>query len=296
MSAPPHLLCLGFGYTARRLAREVLAHGWTVAGTHRTADGAAALARDGIEGLVFDRDHPLPRGTLDRVSHVLVSIPPDEAGDPVLETLGDALAAAAGVRWIGYLSTTGVYGDSGGAWVDEMTPPRPTQERSRRRLAAETSWLDLWRQHGRPVEVFRLAGIYGPGRSALDSVRAGRAHRVVKPGHVVCRIHVDDIVQVLRAAMAHPEPGALYAVADDEPAPPQDVVAEACALLGVTPPPEVPLAEAELSPMARSFYADTRRVWNGRLKGRLKVRLRHPTYRDGLRAILAETAAAESSA
>jgi nucleoside-diphosphate-sugar epimerase len=172
--------------------------------------------------------------------------------------------------------------------VDETSPPRPTQARSVRRLAAETAWLDLHRRHGRPVEVFRLAGIYGPGRSALDSVRAGRAHRVVKPDHVVCRVHVDDIGQVLRAAMDSPSPGWIYNLADDEPAPPQDVIAEACALLGRDPPPEQALEDAALSPMARSFYADTRRVWNGRIKGHLGVTLRHPDYRSGLRAILAE--------
>ncbi|MQX36571.1 SDR family oxidoreductase [Roseospira navarrensis] len=288
MSSPPApaLLCLGLGYTAHRLARALRAEGWHVAGTARTEAGAAALEDDGFEGLVFDGERPLPPSTLRRFSHVLVSIPPDDRGDPVLRAMGDDLAAADGLGWIGYLSTTGVYGDADGAWVDEDSPTRPTQARSIRRLEAEQHWFNLWRDQGRPVEVFRLAGIYGPGRSALDSVRAGRAHRVVKPGHVVCRIHVDDIAEVLRAAMARPYPGAIYNCADDEPAPPQDVIAEACALLGVEPPPEVPLEDADLSPMARSFYADTRRVRNDRLKTRLGVRLRYPGYREGLRAIL----------
>jgi len=283
------LLCLGMGYTARRLGSALRARGWHVAGTARGAGGRDALNGAGFEALCLDRGAPLPVGTLDRFDAILVSVPPDAEGDPVLDMIGDALAAAQRPGWIGYLSTTGVYGDTGGAWVDELTPPHPTQERSRQRLVAEHRWLDLWRTQGRPVEVFRLAGIYGPGRSALDSVRAGRAHRVIKPGHVSCRVHVDDIVQVLAAALDKPNPGTIYNVADDEPAPPQDVITEACALLSVAAPPEVPWwAAADLSPMARSFYADTRRVWCGRIKGRLGIRLLHPSYREGLRAILAE--------
>ncbi|WP_299439893.1 SDR family oxidoreductase [uncultured Rhodospira sp.] len=288
MTPAPHLLCLGLGYTAGRLARAAMARGWRVTGTSRTARDAATLETDGIRGLVFDREHPLPGEALEDVTHVLVSVPPDDQGDPVLEMFGEALAAAPGLRWVGYLSTTGVYGDAGGAWVDETSPTRPTQARSRRRAEAEAGWLALHRDHGVPVEIFRLAGIYGPGRSAIDSVRAGTAHRVVKPGHVTCRIHVDDIARALAAAMEAPAPGTVFNLADDEPAPPQDVVAEACALLGVAPPPEVPLEAADISPMARSFYADTRRVSAARIKARLGLRWRHPTYREGLRAILAE--------
>ncbi len=287
MTTDRSLLCLGFGYTARCLAEVLLPRGWHVAGTSRDDDGAEAIRHQGFEGLVFGRARPLAADVLARFSHVLVSVAPDEAGDPVLDGLGEVLAAADNLAWIGYLSTTGVYGDTAGAWVDELTPPAPGQARSRRRLAAEEAWLDLWRSHGRPVEVFRLAGIYGPGRSALDSVRAGRGHRVVKPGHVVCRIHVDDIATTLRAAMGAPAPGSIYNLADDDPAPPQDVITEAARLLGLDPPPEVALEDADLSPMARSFYAETRRVWNGRVKSRLGVRLAHPTYREGLRAILA---------
>ncbi|KAA5605640.1 SDR family oxidoreductase [Roseospira marina] len=288
-SSPPTLLCLGMGYTARRLGHRLQAEGWHVAGTARPSTGTAALTAEGFEALLFDRATPLSVETLNRFGHILVSVPPDEAGDPVLDTMSDALAQAETPRWIGYLSTTGVYGDTGGAWVDETSPTEPTQPRSIRRREAESAWLDLHRRHGRPVEVFRLAGIYGPGRSALDTVRAGRAHRVIKPGHVVCRIHVDDIGRMLRAAMATPSPGWVFNGADDEPAPPQDVIAEACALLGVTTPPEVALEDADLSPMARSFYADTRRVGNSRIKDRLGVTLRYPTYREGLRAILADS-------
>jgi nucleoside-diphosphate-sugar epimerase len=194
------------------------------------------------------------------------------------------LRRCADLTWVGYLSTTGVYGDRGGAWVDEADAVAPTMARTRRRVAAEGHWL----ASGLPVHIFRLAGIYGPGagRNALDAVRGGRARRIVKTGQVFGRVHVDDIVQVLRASIARPNPGAIYNVADDEPAPPQDVIAFACQLLGVAPPPEMPFEAAELSPMARSFYADNRRVCNARIKRELGIKLRYPTYRDGLRVIL----------
>jgi nucleoside-diphosphate-sugar epimerase len=237
----------------------------------------------------FDRDRPLedPAAMLAGATHLLVSIAPGEAGDPVLAHHLADLRRCADLAWVGYLGTTGVYGDRAGAWVDEADAVAPTMPRTRRRVAAEGHWL----ASGLPVHLFRLAGIYGPGpgRNALDAVRAGTARRIVKPGQAFGRVHVDDIVQVLRASIARPNPGAVYNVADDEPAPPQDVVTFACALLGVEPPPEVPYEQADLSPMARSFYADSRRICNARIKRELGVRLHHPTYREGLRAILAET-------
>jgi nucleoside-diphosphate-sugar epimerase len=189
---------------------------------------------------------------------------------------------------VGYLSTTGVYGDRDGGWVDESSALKPTGERGRRRLAAEAAWLELHRRARLPVHIFRLAGIYGPGRSALDAVRAGRAQRIDKPGQVFSRIHVADIVQVLRASMARPDPGAIYNLCDDDPAPPEAVIAFACELLGVPKSPLVPFAEARLSEMARSFYADNKRVSNRRIKEQLGVRLAYPSYKDGLRALLKE--------
>ncbi len=283
---PPTLFCFGLGYTAGFLARALAAEGWTVRGTHRAADSGAALG--GIAMRLFDRAHPLVDGRtlLGGATHLLSSVPPDEAGDPVLDVHGEDIAAARGLRWVGYLSTTGVYGDRGGDWVDETSELRPTGERGRRRVAAEMRWLELRRRHGIPVHVFRLAGIYGPGRSALDVVRAGRAQRIVKPGQVFSRIHVADIVQVLRASMAKPAPGTVYNVCDDDPAPPADVVAFACALLGAAPPPPVPIEQAGLSEMALSFYADNKRVSNRRIKQELGVRLLYPGYRDGLAALL----------
>jgi nucleoside-diphosphate-sugar epimerase len=280
------LFCFGLGYTALALARPLMAGGWPVAGTTRTADRQASLAAAGAEIHLFCRDRPLmdAAAALAGTTHLLTSIPPDEIGDPVLDHHLADLRRCATLRWVGYLGTTGVYGDRGGAWVSEADAVAPTMARTRRRAAAEERWL----HSGLPVHVFRLAGIYGPGpgRNALDAVRAGTARRIVKPGQVFGRVHVDDIVQVLRASIARPNPGAVYNVADDEPAPPQDVIAFACALLGVAPPPEVPYDQAELSPMARSFYADNRRISNARIKRELGVRLRYPSYRDGLRAIL----------
>ena len=282
----PRLFVFGLGYTALALARALQAEGWQVAGTTRSADKQARLAAAGIEAHRFERDRPLvdPAAALDGTSHLLTSVAPDEAGDPVLDHHLADLERCRTLLWAGYLGTTGVYGDHGGAWVDEATPVAPTMARTRRRVAAEGHWL----ASGLPVQVFRLAGIYGPGpgRNALEAVRAGTARRIVKPGQLFGRIHVDDIVGVLRASMARPNPGAIYNLADDEPAPPQDVVTFACELLGVGPPPAIPFTEAELSPMARSFYADSRRICNARIKQELGVVLRYPSYREGLRSIL----------
>lgn len=282
------LFCFGLGYTALRLADRLAAQGWSVAGTCRGGEILGALAERGIETHHFDRDHPLPDAALDGATHVLSSVPPDGTGDAVVDLAGARIAAMRDLKWAGYLSTTAVYGDRGGAWVDETADPAPTGERGARRLAAERCWLDLWREHGVPVHVFRLAGIYGPGRSALDRVRDGAAQRVIKPGHVLSRIHVDDIVGVLDASMRRPNPGAVYNVCDDAPAAQADIVAHACALLGVSPPPEVPIDEADLTPAGRSFYADNRRVRNDRIKRELGVTLKYPTYREGLAVLLAD--------
>jgi nucleoside-diphosphate-sugar epimerase len=286
----PRLFAFGLGYSALALARALQAEGWRIAGTTRSADKRAELATQGIEAHLFERARPLAdvEAALAGTTHLLSSIPPDEAGDPVLERHRADLERCRTLVWAGYLSTTGVYGDQGGAWVDETTPVAPTLARSRRRVAAEGHWL----ASGLPVHVFRLAGIYGPGRSALDAVRAGTARRIVKPGQTFGRIHVDDIVQVLRASIARPNPGAIYNLADDQPAAPADVVAHAARLLGVPPPPAIPFEQAELSPMAQSFYSDHRRVSNARIKEDLGVVLRFPDYRAGLRAILAQEAPA----
>lgn len=282
MASPNKLFCFGFGYTAAALAGALRAEGWSVAGTCRDEAKRNALKAQGIDAHLFGRDRPLDPKAFQGADAVLVSIPPDDEGDPVAALHGTALDA----RWVGYLSTTGVYGDRQGGWVDEDSARDAISARGKRRVAAEDAWLALHRQHGVPAHLFRLAGIYGPGRSALDTVRAGTAHRIDKPGQVFSRIHVVDIVRSLRASIARPAPGAAYNLADDLPAPPQDVIAYACELLGVAPPPLVPFAEAQLSEMARSFYSECKRVRNGRIKRDLGVTLAYPDYKIGLKALL----------
>lgn len=279
------LLCFGYGYSARALARRLMAQGWQVIGTTRSAGKMDDIRATGAEPALWPpaRCGPL----LDFATHVLVSTPPDAGGDPVLLHCAGALSARAEqFDWLGYLSTVGVYGDRGGDWVDETSECSPATERGRARLAAEEEWLGYWHDTGVPVHIFRLAGIYGPGRGPFAKVRAGTARRIIKPGQVFSRIHVEDIASVLEASMARPRPGRIYNVCDDEPAPPEEVIAYAAELLGVPVPPAVPVEEAELTPMARSFYAESKRVSNARMKKELGVELAYPTYREGLRALL----------
>ncbi|WP_207461993.1 SDR family oxidoreductase [Azospirillum sp. SYSU D00513] len=294
----PRLFVFGLGYSAGVFAEALKADGWRVGGTCRTEEKRAELEARGFEAVLFDREHPLPDAPalLDGVTHLLVSVPPDAKGDPVLDLHGRDIAGLRRLDWAGYLSTTGVYGDTGGEWVSEASWLRPNGDRQRRRVEAERGWQYLHREYGVPMHIFRLAGIYGPGRSAIDHVREGTAKRVDKPGQVFCRIHVEDIAATLRASMASISPGAVYNLADDLPCPSHEVVAHACALLGVEPPPLVPFDQAELSPMAASFYADCRRVRNDRIKTRLGVVLKHPDYRAGLAAQLAAERTAERAA
>jgi nucleoside-diphosphate-sugar epimerase len=282
-----HLFCFGLGYSALALARLLAAEGWSVTGTSRTAEKAAQLQALGFATEVFDRERPLAAETLRGITHVLVSIPPDATGDPTLARHGDDIAKLPRLAWLGYLSTTGVYGDRAGGWVDETSALLPTGERGRRRVIAEQGWIELCRGRGVPVHIFRLAAIYGPGRSPLAALNAGSATRIDKPGQVFSRIHIEDLARVLRASITNPRPGAVYNVCDDEPAPPAMVVAYAAELLGIPAPPLVPFAEAGLSPMARSFYEDNKRVRNGLIKSELGVALRYPDYRAGLAAVLA---------
>ena len=290
----PRLFCFGLGYSALTLADLLRDAGWELAGTCRDAEKQAALRARGVDAELFDGSAPLPNAAahLDG-AHVLISTPPDAAGDPVLAQHADDLRRLASrLPWVGYLSSTGVYGDHAGAAVDEVSPTRPSSPRTQRRLDAETAWREL-ADHAVPVHVFRLAGIYGPGRSALDRVRAGRAQRLDAPGRTFARIHVADIARALLASTARPRPGAVYNVCDDQQAAAADVTAYACELLGVTPPPLEPLATAAISPMLRSFYADRRVVRNDRLRDELGIELAYPTYREGLSAIwAAETGAA----
>ncbi|MEQ8602233.1 MAG: SDR family oxidoreductase [Marivibrio sp.] len=281
------LFIFGYGFSAAAFARRMRARGFEIAATCRSAEKKARLEADGIEAHLFDGTAPIAAAerTLARASHLLSSVPPDSEGDPVLRHHIAAIRAAAPFEWIGYLSTTGVYGDRDGDWVSEDSARTPTGARGARRVQAEDAWFSL--ADAGPVMSFRLAGIYGPGRSALDTVRQGKARRIVKPGQVFSRIHMEDIARVLEASVDRPHDGAAYNVCDDEAAPPQDVIAHACELLGETPPPEIPFDEAELSDMAKSFYRDNKRVRNDRIKRELGVALAFPTYREGLGAQLA---------
>lgn len=284
-----HLFCFGLGFTALTLTARLGRQDWRVTGTATTSAGCTAITARGHRAVLFDgaQTGADVREALAEATHVLVSVPPGEAGDPVLRWHANDLAAAPRVGWIGYLSTVGVYGDWQGEWVDENSPTRPVSRRSRWRLAAEHTWFAFGRQSAKRVQIFRLAGIYGPGRSAIESLKAGTARRIVKAGQNFNRIHVDDIASVLAAAIAVDGRHDIYNVADDEPAPPQDVIAFAAALVGLAPPPEIPFELAELSAMAASFYGENKRVKNARIKGDLGVRLTYPTYREGLRAIAA---------
>lgn len=282
-----NVLILGLGYSAGFFARAALERGWDVTGTVRSAEKAAELSRDGIRTLVFGGfavSSALAKAVAE-ADAVLVSVQPAEDGDPALGPLRGVLMAAPNLRWIGYLSTIGVYGDQGGAWLDETTPPAPTNARTRQRVAIEQAWLQLGRDSGKPVQIFRLSGIYGPGRNAITKLRAGTANRLVKPGQVFNRIHVDDIAGVLMASLAQPRQGAIYNVTDDEPGPPQDVVTFAAELTGLEPPPEIPFEQATLSPMAASFYGESKRVSNALVKRELGYPFRYPTYREALRAL-----------
>lgn len=285
----PHLLCFGLGTSALACARRLARMGWRVTGTARTADGVAKVEAAGFAGVLFDGARPSAETALalHDASHLLVSIPPGAAGDPVLTHCGHDLERAPALKAIVYLSTVGVYGDAGGGWVDETSPTRPTSDRSRARHAAEQAWAALAAATGRRLVVLRLAGIYGPGRSAIDNLKSGSARRIIKPGQVFNRIHVDDVAAAAVAALGNAAANGITNVADDEPAPPQDVIAHAAGLLGMAPPPEIAFADAALSPMAVSFYAENKRVRNDRLKSELGVSLLYPTYREGLARILA---------
>jgi nucleoside-diphosphate-sugar epimerase len=279
----PELLCAGYGYSAAALNSRLKRQGWAVAGTARAPDKRAAMEAEGVQALSLG---PGIAPVMARATHLLISAPPGEDGDPVLNAIRGM--PAPNLVWIGYLSTTGVYGDHGGAWVTEESELRPQSARSRRRVEAEQAW-EIWgRARGATVQIFRLAGIYGPGRSQLDSLREGTARAIVKPGQVFSRIHVDDIANVLERGIAHLSAHGAFNVCDDEPAPPAEVVEFAAKLLGMPPPPreDFETAKASMSEMALSFYADNKRVSNAKMKAALGVKLLFPTYREGLRAIL----------
>lgn len=278
------LFCFGFGFTARQISADYPQ--WRVMGTSRSPAFDPAPRAPSL--FAFRRGQRIESFAeiARNVSHILLSIPPDDAGDPVFDVMAEDILRLPKLEWVGYLSTTGVYGDLDGGWVDEETPYNPSGDRGRRRMRAEQDWRGLYERKGLPVHIFRLPGIYGPGRNQLVSLQSGKARRVVKDGQVFSRIHVADLAAILMASMERPNPGAIYNVADDEPAPPQDVVTYAAELLGMDPPSLIDFDSADLSPMARSFYADSKRVSNAKIKSELGISLKYPTYREGLAALL----------
>jgi nucleoside-diphosphate-sugar epimerase len=277
------LLSIGHGFSARALAARLVPLGWRIIGTTRGADKCEEIARTGVEPLLWPGEDLAPQ--VAAIPNILVSAGPGPEGDPVLNALEQTFAAQAGrMRWVGYLSTTGVYGDHGGDWVDEETPLLPATRRGQARVTAEARWQAI---DGLPLHIFRLAGIYGPGRGPFEKVRKGTARRIIKPGQVFSRIHVEDIAQALHLSLEAPSPGAVYNLCDDDPAPPQEVLEYAARLLGRPAPPAVDFDTAEMTPMARSFYAESKRVRNDRAKKELGWSPAFPDYRSGLRDLLA---------
>lgn len=283
------LLIMGYGFSSQAIAQAAEKEFVQIAGTTRSAEKFDKLEADGVQPVVFTVDGDMAGVTafLEQATHLLVSIGPGEDGDPVLNALGNAITDAPHLRWIGYLSTVGVYGDHNGAWVDEDTPPKPVSKRSIQRVAAETAWQELADKRSIPLAVFRLSGIYGPGRNAFMNMEKGTARRLVKPGQVFNRIHREDIGQAVALAMKG-NIGGIFNITDDEPAPPQDVVTYAHELAGRTPPPETDFETAELTPMARSFYGENKRVSNARSRQVLGMTYRWPNYRTSLKRMWEE--------
>ncbi len=281
------LFCFGLGYSASALAQRLVPQGWTVSGTTAHLDKVERLAAEGFQPFFFDGTGALNdvAEELQGATHVLLSIPPDAYGDPALRHYGDAIAATPSIRWIGYFSTVGVYGDASGNWVDETSATVPGTERGQRRLDAENGWTDLARASGKALVIYRLPGIYGPRRSAIDQLKAGTARRIFKPGQLTNRVHVEDIATAVEASIDLSPGVHIFNVTDDLPAAPQDVIAYGAELLGLPCPPATDPTDANVSPTARSFYIENKKVSNARMKSELGVKLAYPTYIEGLQAI-----------
>jgi nucleoside-diphosphate-sugar epimerase len=284
-----NLLIFGLGYSACAFAERVKDRFGTISGTVRTLEKASRLASSFNAVHIFDSSVGSQelqyQGLCEAIEHAdacLISIPPQGHRDPVLRAFQAELACAPHLKWIGYLSTVGVYGDYQGAWVSEQTPPRPTSARSIARWHVEEEWREFGERNGKTVQIFRLSGIYGPHKNALVNLQNGTARRIIKPDQVFNRIHVEDIAGAAAAGLEHPDLLGVFNVTDNEPAPPQDVVAYAAHLLNVPCPPDIPFENASLSEMGRSFYGENKRVSNVRLKNELGYTLRYPSYREGL--------------
>jgi nucleoside-diphosphate-sugar epimerase len=278
------LFCFGLGFSSSALADRLLPKGWDVSGTCREGDTTSQKKNS----CLFDGTQPTLEisQAISRATHLLITIPPQPSGDVVLKNFAEEISQASHLQWIGYISSTGVYGDSGGEWVDETSPLRGSTDLNRQRIEVESAWLKMGKDFGLPVMIFRCVGIYGSGRNLLVSVKQGRARRIDKPGLVFSRIHAEDLAQTLEASMKIPQPGEIYNVSDDCPCPPAEAVEYACGLLDVKPPPIVPYEKADLSPTARGFYNTNKRISNKKIKEELGVKLRYPDYRSGLDALL----------
>lgn len=280
------LFCFGLGFSSLALAERLLPKGWHVSGTYRDSDrkDTAPLKNS----YLFDGTHPTPEisEAISCATHLLITIPPQPSFDVVLKNFSEEIAKASHLQWIGYISSTGVYGDAQGEWVDETSPLRGSTDLNRRRIEVESAWLKMGKDHGLPVMIFRCVGIYGQNRNLLVSVKKGRARRIEKPGLVFSRIHAEDLAQTLEASIKKTMSGEVYNVSDDCPCPPAEAVEYACGLLGVEPPPLVPYEKADLSPTARGFYNTNKRISNKKIKEELGVKLRYPDYRSGLDALL----------
>ena len=280
------LVVFGLGFSAKAFVDFASDRFSDITATVTSQEKATRLTNDHCHVCVFNAEYADPKifDALREADAVLISIGPDEKGDPVLRRFAREIETSNTITWIGYLSTIGVYGDAQGGWVDETTPPTPSHHRTRMRVKVEQEWVSLGTRAKKAVHIFRLAGIYGPGRNPILNL-VQRAQRIIKPGQVFNRIHVDDIAQTLLASLAKPRAGAIYNVTDHEPAPPQDVLTYAAELMGVDPPPEIPFEKAVMSEMARSFYADNKRVSNRLIREELGVKFLYPTYREGLQAL-----------
>jgi len=285
-------LYLGAGYTAKcmmqQMRAENLPQAKTMWGTTRTGRNLENIKEAGAQPILFEgTQHKKDVGeVISQASNMLISISPKEEGDLVLKHYEQDIKANKNLHWVGYLSTVGVYGNHEGAWVTEESATNPSSERSQWREKAENQWLQLHKEINLPVHIFRLPGIYGPGRGPQNKLKAGTARRIDKKGQVFNRAHVDDIAATLIASMQNPNPGAIYNIADDEPAPPQDVLAYAADLMGIEVPPLIPFEEAPMTQMAKSFYTDNKRISNKRIKQELGVQLKYPTYKEGIKACL----------
>jgi nucleoside-diphosphate-sugar epimerase len=281
-----NLFCFGLGYSSLALAKRLVSQGWDISGTVRKEQDVSITKN--ISVFPFDPSHSTTdiSDAIFRATHLLITIPPQPSGDVVLKNFSEEISKAQHLQWIGYISSTGVYGDTQGEWVDESSPLLASTDRNRQRIEVESAWLEIGRSHGLPVMIFRCVGIYGPGRNLLASIRQGRARRIDKPGLVFSRIHSEDLAQTLEASMKKVQPGEVYNVSDDCPSPPAQAVQYACDLLGVDPPPLESYEKADLSPIARGFYITNKRISNKKIKQELGVKLRYPDYRCGLKSLL----------